>query len=103
MLPKEQEGLLQEEQEGLQEKEKSLQKGLQAAKRSSKELLQREIKIAKSESSAPQLRCRVFSFCNELCKFPSLDLDKLQFDAASPPNPLPHRGGGISNLYLLRF
>ena len=28
---------------------------------------------------------------------------KLQFDAASPPNPLPHRGGGISNLYLLRF
>ena len=30
-------------------------------------------------------------------------LDKLQFDAASPPNPPPHRGGGISNLYLLRF
>ncbi len=28
---------------------------------------------------------------------------KLQFDGASPPNPLPHRGGGISNLYLLRF
>ena len=28
---------------------------------------------------------------------------KLQFDAASPPNPLPHRGWGISNLYLLRF
>ena len=28
---------------------------------------------------------------------------KLQFDAASPPNPLPHGGGGISNLYLLRF
>ena len=31
------------------------------------------------------------------------DMYKLQFDAASPPNPLPHRGGGISNLYLLRF
>ncbi len=30
-------------------------------------------------------------------------VDELQFDAASPPNPLPHRGGGISNLYLLRF
>ena len=35
--------MLQERQEGLQEKEKSLQKGLQAAKRSSKELLQRQI------------------------------------------------------------
>ena len=31
------------------------------------------------------------------------DMYKLQFDAASPPNPLPHRGGGISNLCLLRF
>ncbi len=31
------------------------------------------------------------------------DMYKLQFDEASPPNPLPHRGGGISNLYLLRF
>ena len=32
-----------------------------------------------------------------------VEANKLQFDAASPPNPLPHRGGGISNLYLLRF
>ncbi len=35
--------------------------------------------------------------------FTLLDYDKLQFDAVSPPNPLPHRGGGISNLYLLHF
>ena len=28
---------------------------------------------------------------------------KLQFDAASPPNPLPHRGGGISYSYFLSF
>ena len=31
------------------------------------------------------------------------DMYKLQFDGASPPNPLPCGGGGISNLYLLRF
>ena len=28
---------------------------------------------------------------------------KLQFDAASPPNPLPHRGGGTSYSFLLSF
>ncbi len=28
-------------------------------------------------------------------------VDERQFDVASPPNPLPHRGGGTSNLYLL--
>ncbi len=31
------------------------------------------------------------------------DMYKLQFDAASPPNPLPHRGGGISHSYFLSF
>ncbi len=39
----------------------------------------------------------------EYIKYKQVPLDKLQFDGASPPNPLPHRGGGISNLYLLRF
>ncbi len=29
------------------------------------------------------------------------DMYKLQFDAASPPNPLPYRGGGISHSYFL--
>ena len=29
--------------------------------------------------------------------------DKLQFDGASPPNPLPDRGGGTIYLCLLRF
>ena len=32
-----------------------------------------------------------------------VEANKLQFDAASPPNPLPHRGGGISHSYFLSF
>ncbi len=32
-----------------------------------------------------------------------VEANNLQFDGASPPNPLPHRGGEISNLHLLRF
>ena len=53
--------MLQERQEGLQEKEKSLQKGLQAAKRSSKELLQRQITtLTWKLCNAQEVCCRAF-------------------------------------------